>query len=77
MGLRREGLSGVCFVFQFGYGGLVEGSFVFEALWSGRKALCTRGASVALPGERSVVLKLRPLRRYLRLFFPCIGIWIL
>ena len=32
-GFRKGGLSGgVCFVFQFGLGGPVEGSYVFEAL---------------------------------------------
>ena len=55
----------------------MEGSYVFEALWSVRNALCLKVASLALPGERSGVLKLMPLRRYLMKFFPCIGIWIL
>jgi len=53
-----------------GYGGL-------EALWSGRKALCTKGACVELSGERSETLMLIPLRGYLWEFFPCVGIWIL
>ena len=70
-------MSGVCFVFQFAFGGPVERSYVFEALWSGRKALSTKGASVALPGERSRVLKLGSFRRYLKELVPCIGIWML
>ena len=60
-----------CFVFPG------AGSAVFEALWSGRNALCTKGASIAMLGERFEALELKPLGRYLGEFFPCIGIWIL
>ena len=77
-GFRLGGFcGGVCFGFRFGLGGPVEGSHVFEAMWSGRKALCTKGAFVALSGERFGMLKLGSLRRYLGEFSPCVDIWIL
>ena len=65
------------FFVSFGFGCLVEGPNIFEALWSGRMALCSKGASLALPGERREMLERRPLRRYLGEFSPCIGIKIL
>ncbi len=51
------------------------GSDVFEASWSGRKALCTKGAYVALPGECSDALEPGALGRYLGECFPCVSIW--
>ena len=66
----------IVFVY-FGFVFPGTGFDVFEALWSGRKAPCTKGAYVALPSERFEPLELRPLRRYLGEFYPCIGIWLL
>jgi len=65
---RQGGLSDVFFVFQFGFGSHVKGSYSIEALWSGRTSLCTKGAFVALPGECSILLKVMPLRRYFMVF---------
>jgi hypothetical protein len=62
---------------QFGFVFPEAWYVVFDALWSGRKAMCTKGVFVALPGERSEALMLRPLRGYLGEFFPCVVIWIL
>ena len=64
---------GVCYFGQFGFVFPGAGFGVFEALWSGRKALCTKGASIALPGERSETLMLKPLRGHLGEFFPLCG----